>query len=127
MSAYAFSQRLNLLETSSQLAAETRRRVEVLIERTEAEFNIDLDEGNGSMFVTHVAIAWEKLRRGEVLPPAPQSLLDEVAEYVRERDFLENTFDELSGAEERIPAGELAFWTAHLVAVMASTPPQTAS
>jgi hypothetical protein len=98
-----------------------------LIERTEAEFNIELVEANGAMFVTHVAIAWEKLRRGEALPPAPQSLLDEVREYVRERDFLHNNFNELSGTDARLPSGELAFWIAHLVAVRASAPPQTAS
>lgn len=127
MPAYAFTQRLDLLETSSQLSPETRRRVELLVERSEAEFNIVLVEENGAMLVTHVSIAWEKLRRGEMLPPAPESLFDEVEEYVGERDFLQNSFNELSGAEEHLPPDELAFWTAHLVAVRASAPPQTAS
>jgi hypothetical protein len=117
MPANSFARRLDLLESSSQLSQETRRRIELLVQRVETEFDLELTEDRGAMFVTHVAIAWEKLRRGETLPPAPDNLLDEVRGHVRERDFLAKSFADLDDSVATIPDGELAFWTAHLVAV----------
>ena len=117
MPADAFSQRLDLLEASDQLSPETRHRVETLVGRIEAELGVELSEERGAMFVTHVAIAWEKLSRGTALPSAPQNLIDEVAPYTRERSFLQEAFHEIAGPGEQLPPDELAFWTVHLAAV----------
>lgn len=115
--------RLRLLEDSGtispQVAAWTRR----VMARVEAEYGLTLTEENGAMFVTHLAVALERLRAGEAIERMPSQALVEVRGYSREWHFMQRVAEEAaSDLGVAVPEGEIGFLTAHLAALVHGDP-----
>lgn len=114
--------RLRLLEESGQIGPAVAALTRQTIGRVEAEYGLVLDEENGSMFVTHLAVALERLRQGQAIAAMPEAALAEVRGYGREWRFIERVAAEAaSQMGVTVPEGEVGFLTAHLATLVHST------
>lgn len=115
----AFTQRLDLLEDSDQVSAVARRLTLEFVDATEATFGVPLDEQNGAMLVTHLAMALTRSERGLPLgdePPA--ALADEVRTHERELRFARERLDACAATiGSTLPEAEYLFVAAHVCTV----------
>lgn len=111
--------RLQLLEDSQTISPEVAGLARRLMARVEAEYDLTLTEENGSMFVTHLAVALERLRAGEAIEQMPPAALAEVRGYRREWGFMQRVAEE-AGTQlgVSVPEGEVGFLTVHLAALV---------
>ena len=73
-----FDRRLDLLETSGQVSPQARRLTIELVEGVEREFRLRLDEDNGAMLVTHLAMSLTRLEHGLVATEVPALVREEI-------------------------------------------------
>lgn len=114
--------RLELLVKSGQVSRTVVEVVREIARKVKESFGLDLSEEDGSMFVTHLAVALERLRRGEPIKEAPESLLEEIREFHDESTFvseLEVYLNSRLGVS--LPLAEKAFCVAHLRALRSRT------
>lgn len=71
--------RLTILHDAGQIGQETYRQIQDAIIWLAEKRMMALTEDNGAMFVTHMAVALERMRKGEAVAPLDESLLAEVA------------------------------------------------
>lgn len=118
--------RLRLLEDSRTISPEVAQWTRRAMARVEAEYGLILTEENGAMFVTHLAVALERLRAGEAIERMPSEALAEVRGYSREWHFMQRVAEEAaSDLGVAVPEGEVGFLTAHLAALVHGDPPET--
>jgi transcriptional regulatory protein LevR len=112
------SERLDLLETHGQIDGPARRSAERFVATLAAQFDLAPDSDGAAMFLTHVAIAFTRVRRGEPAPAVPDILEEELSGRVEEREAVaaaaKAVEEELDGP---VPASELVFMTAHVCAL----------
>jgi transcriptional regulatory protein LevR len=114
-----FDRRLDLLETSGQVSPQARRLTIELVEGVEREFRLRLDEDNGAMLVTHLAMSLTRLERGLVESEVPALVREEIEEHDRELVFMRSALAACGDALGRpIPQAEVLFMTAHLYVVL---------
>jgi hypothetical protein len=111
----AFTQRLDLLEDSGQISASARAATLRFVAAAEDAFGVAIDEANGAMLVTHLAMAVTRTERGEPLDAAPPAaLVDEVAAHQAELAFVRS---QLAGLG--LPESEEIFMAAHVCTLTA--------
>lgn len=71
-------QRLDLLEKTKQINGDTVKALENFIKVVEDRLNIKITEENGSMLVTHIALAISRIEKGEEIVALEDSLLKEL-------------------------------------------------
>jgi transcriptional regulatory protein LevR len=114
-----FDRRLDLLETSGQVSPQARRLTIELVEGVEREFRLRLDEDNGAMLVTHLAMSLTRLEHGLVESEVPALVREEIEEHDRELVFMRSALAACGDALGRpIPQAEVLFMTAHLCVVL---------
>jgi hypothetical protein len=115
----AFSDRLDLLEESGQVSPAARTAALGFVEEAERAFAVALDEANGAMLVTHLAMALTRAERGEEHPgDPPAAVVDEVRLHETEWRFVAERLAACADAiGAPLPDAEQAFVTAHLCAV----------
>jgi hypothetical protein len=107
--------RLDLLEAHGQIDPAARRATEEFVGSLAARFHIVPESEGAAMFVTHVAIAFTRLRRGEPAPSVPDVLAEELSSKIEEAEAVEATAREMeSDIGGRLPAAELVYITAHV-------------
>lgn len=111
--------RLQLLEESGQISPAIAELTREVMRRIEAAYQLELTEANGAMFVTHLAVALERLRTGQAISEMPEAALAEVKGYTREWQFVtEITREAADRLKVQVPEGEVGFLTAHLAALV---------
>jgi hypothetical protein len=119
MMASPFDRRLDLLETSGQVSPQARRLTIELVEGVEREFRLRLDEDNGAMLVTHLAMSLTRLEHGLVATEVPALVREEIGAHDRELVFMRSALAACGDALGRpIPQAEVLFMTAHLCVVL---------
>jgi hypothetical protein len=110
--------RLDLLEAHGQIEPAARRATEEFVGSLAARFHIVPESEGAAMFVTHVAIAFTRLSRGEPAPSVPDVLAEELSSKTEETEAVEATAREMESAiGGRLPAAELVYITAHVCAL----------
>lgn len=71
-------ERLVILQQAGQIDDATVKSIEKFIKLIEEKLNIKVTEENGSMFVTHIAMAISRLKNGEEIAPLDDLLLSEL-------------------------------------------------
>ena len=114
-----FTPRLDLLEDSGQVSPVARQQTLDFVDAIEATFAVPLDEENGAMLVTHLAMALTRSERRAPLDEEPPAVIVGEAHanpielaFVRERL---DTYGAVLG--EALPESEYVFMTAHLCTV----------
>lgn len=111
--------RLKLLEDSETISPSVAGLTRWVMSRVEDEYHLTLTEENGAMFVTHLAVALERLRVGEAIEQMPPAALEEVRGYEREWDFMQGVAQEAAARlGVSVPAGEVGYLTAHLATLV---------
>ena len=115
----AFTSRLDLLEGSGQVSAVARQQTLDFVDAVEATFDVPLDEANGAMLVTHLAMALTRSERHEPLSEEPPAVIVAEAQaneaelrFVRERL---DVYGAVLG--ETLPESEYLFVAAHVCTV----------
>ena len=72
------SVRLQILQDAGQLSEANHRAIAGIIAMLADDWNIELTEENGAMFVTHLAIALERIAKGEPVKPVEEYVLAEL-------------------------------------------------
>jgi transcriptional regulatory protein LevR len=113
-----FRERLDMLEESGQMTALARWLTENALARIAEELQVRLGEDNAAQFVTHLAIALNRLQRGEAV--APSALVtDEVAEHPHVREVMRRVMDECEEVLDReVPDAEVDYMAVHLCALI---------
>jgi transcriptional regulatory protein LevR len=113
----AFEERFDMLEESGQITSLTRWLTENSLARIADELQLRLTEDNAAQFVTHLAIALNRLQRGEAVEPSA-TVSDEIADYGREREVMRRVMDECQEVLDRaVPDAEVDYMTVHLAAL----------
>src|SRR5574341_964915 len=111
--------RITLLLESEQISPITAQTTARLLEKVEIRFGRPLLDAAAIMFTTHIAIALERLLRGETLTEGlPQDLLEEVQARSEDWRFAQ-TLTEFVQAETgaALPESEIGYMAAHLGAL----------
>lgn len=72
--------RLKLLEESGEIDSSIRNAVINFIKHIEDKYFIEVVEENGGMLVTHLAMAFSRIRRGEEIEDIDEEIFKEVKE-----------------------------------------------
>ncbi|MDB4896357.1 MAG: putative transcriptional antiterminator [Firmicutes bacterium] len=111
--------RLQLLAESGQISPLVAELTREVMRKVEAAYHIELTEENGAMFVTHLAVALERLRTGQAISEMPEAALAEVKAYTREWQFMSEVARETAERlHVQVPEGEVGFLTAHLATLV---------
>lgn len=107
-------QRLIILNESGKIDYETVVSIEDFIKIVEEELNVDITEDNGSMFVTHLAMAISRIKNGEEIVTLEESLLKELKSqpYYNKIPKLITSLEEQ--LEIKIPESEFGYIGLHL-------------
>lgn len=107
-------ERLNLLKESGQIDKSTVQNLHDFIKIIEDRLNVKITEENGSMFVTHMAMAITRIKAGEEITPLEDSLLEELEStpVYHEIPILISKFEKESGII--IPQSEYGYISLHL-------------
>jgi hypothetical protein len=114
-----FTPRLDLLEDSGQVTQVARAQTLDFVDAVESTFDVTLDEENGAMLVTHLAMALTRSERRAPLDEEPPAVIvDEARANVTELAFVREKLDAYGAVlGEPLPASEYVFMTAHLCTV----------
>lgn len=74
----SLSMRLQILKDAGQLNEANYQAITKVIEMLADDWNIELTEENGAMFITHLAIAFERIAKGETVKPVEDFVLEEL-------------------------------------------------
>lgn len=112
--------RLRLLEESGQIGPEVAELTRFVLERVQERYGVVLTEQNGAMFITHLAVALERLRSGQAIDCMLADGLAEVKAYPEEWAFVSQVVGEEAGQRlgVAVPEGEIGFLTAHLITLI---------
>ena len=72
--------RLELLESSNTINTETKKSLERVIEIFKNKYSIELVEENGSMMITHLAMAITRIKQGEPVKKISEDVYEEILE-----------------------------------------------
>lgn len=117
-----FAERFSLLLSSGQVQLPILNVVMKMINFVEIEFGIELTEDNAEMFVSHIALALQRIANGESIKEAPSALMNEaqaLTEYWNQSGILTQIASE--ALDQEIPQSEHAYLTLHLATLMHNT------
>ncbi|TDT61329.1 PRD domain-containing protein [Fonticella tunisiensis] len=112
--------RLQILKDADQISLENYDAIIKVIEIFERELNIKLTEENGAMFITHLAIAFERIKKGEMVEDINDTIYEEIknsSRFTSSEKFLELLEKELN---IEIPESEKTFIMMHLCVLFES-------
>ncbi len=113
--ATAFDERFDLLRESDQAGDQAIALTRQVAQAVERDFRLALNEDNGGMFVTHVAIAVQRLIDGVALDTPPAVVLAEARALSGEWAYAEKLAASLTTAlGKTVPEGEIGYLTLHL-------------
>ena len=110
--------RLQILEDSGEISFSVAQSVRAFIRQLESRYAFEVSEENGAMFVTHLAVALNRIQKGETIEEIDPILLTE-AEGTRYWSALPGLLAELeAGAKVKIPQQERGYLALHLAVML---------
>ncbi|MCG8641715.1 MAG: PRD domain-containing protein, partial [Desulfobacterales bacterium] len=67
------NQRLDILHNAGEISAEIKMVVMNFVHAFEEKYNLTMTEENASMFITHLAMALARIKRGEEVNPIDEA------------------------------------------------------
>ena len=110
-----FYQRFVLMLESGQVQPRVMDVVTNIMTQIEQDYGLSLNEDNAGMFVTHIALALQRLTDDEPLEEVPSVVLDEARALTRQWNYAQQIAAEVAGMLDRpLPEGEIGYLTIHL-------------
>ncbi len=112
--------RLNLLVDAGEIDDTIRCSVVEFVKSIEDKYSLKITEENGSMLVSHLAMALGRIKRGEEIQTMDEELFAEVKETktYKELDMFYDTLEE--NLNIKIPQAEKDFIALHLCTLIAN-------
>lgn len=112
------SERLDLFMSSGQISEMTYRALLKVIDKLEQQYGIVLTEENGAMFVTHLSIAIERIKKQEYIEAVDKEIYKEI-----ENDLSFGRAEQAFGLIQQesnitIPDNEKGYIMIHLCALL---------
>lgn len=111
---YLLMKRLDILNESDEVDEDIKNAVVNFAEDIEKEYSIVINEENGAMLITHVAMALSRIKRGEKIDSIDEEIFNQVKKtkvYSNMPKFYENIEKNL---DIKIPESEKGFIALHL-------------
>lgn len=106
--------RLNILKEAGQINEEVYKNVLAIIAFIDEKFNIKLTEENGSMLVTHLSVALQRIKNGVNIDEAGEDIVNELIK----NKYYTKTLEVINDIEKLInmfiPEKEKVFIIMHL-------------
>lgn len=106
--------RLNILKEAGQISEETFEALKRVINMLNDKFDIKLTEENGAMLITHLSVALERIKKGEII----EGIDSEIYEQIKNHPAYKECIKVLKSIEEesniKIPENEETFIMMHL-------------
>ncbi len=106
-------ERLKILVAGEQLDADLKVKIESLLEKFESDFELEMNNENAAMLVTHLPMALMRIKRGEEVEDLNEIVLKELKKeeyYSPCLGFIKKIEAE---TEIEIPAGEKNYLALH--------------
>ncbi|WP_179122300.1 PRD domain-containing protein [Caloramator quimbayensis] len=107
-----------ILKEAGQIDEEVFTNVNKIIFMMKEEYNIELTEENGAMLVTHLSIALQRIKKGEII----NQLDKEIFSQVKDNKFYKISEDIVNNIENLInvliPFNEKVYIVMHLCALL---------
>lgn len=113
------NERLELLQVSGTISKETCKLVQQLIIKTREQRKITLTEENAAALVTHMAMARDRILKGEIAAPIDAAIMEEIKgspDYEKATAIVKE-WDELLGIV--FPEAEKGYLLLHLCTLLA--------
>lgn len=114
--------RLKILKDSNQISEDTYENVIKIISIIRQNYNIDISEENGGMFITHIAIALERIKINESVEA--NNIDEDIYEEILKNEHFEKCKAITNEIQEEIniniPEGEERFIIMHLCTMISS-------
>lgn len=110
--------RLNILLENDVITEEVYNRLKEVINRLKDEFNIEITEENGGMFITHLSAAITRVNDGKPLDSIDESVIEQIkleTSYNRALEIME-TINNIFGVI--FPKEEEVFIITHLCTIL---------
>lgn len=106
--------RLNILKEAGQISEDTFNILKKVILMIRDKWNIQLTEENGAMLITHLSVALERIKKGEII----EGIDSEIYEQIKSHPMYKKCTEVLKNIEEesniKIPENEQTFIMMHL-------------
>jgi len=110
--------RLQILKDAGQISEETYEGLNRIIDMFKNKWDITLVEENGAMLITHLSVAMERGRRGEVIEGIDNEIYNEIKNHC-EFDKCKRIVKDISEeARINIPENEETFIMMHLCTLL---------
>lgn len=110
--------RLKLLKDGAQIDEDTYNNLLKIIESFKKDFQIELSEENGGMFITHLAVALERIKKKELVEPIEDLIFEEVRNdknFKKANDILGSLENDINIS---VPEVERPFILMHIVTLL---------
>lgn len=112
--------RLQILKDAGQISEETFESLKRIIEMFKDKWNIELVEENGAMLMTHLSVAMERVKRGEVIEGIDEVIYNEIKNHCEFERCKQIVKDISKQARINIPENEETFIMMHLCTLLES-------
>lgn len=111
-------ERLNILKTAGSIDNEIYENVIEVIGKFTTNWNIELNEENGAMLITHLATALARIKKGEAISHLDESILEELKSYEKYYHAEEILKDMVSIVDSDIPESEEQYLMMHVCSLL---------
>jgi transcriptional antiterminator len=110
-----FHERFALMLDSGQIQQRIVDVVMEIIRQIERDYHLSLNEDNAGMFVTHIALALQRLADDQPLEETPPVVLAEARTMAQQWDYAQRLAAYIAEAlVKSLPEGEIGYLTIHL-------------
>jgi transcriptional antiterminator len=110
--------RLQILKDAGQITEETFEALKSVIKMFKNKWGIALIEENGAMLITHLSVAIERIKKGEIIEGIDSEVYSEIenhGEFGKARQILK---DIIEASNTKIPESEETFIMMHLCTLL---------
>jgi transcriptional regulatory protein LevR len=112
--------RLQIMKDAGLISEETFEGLNQIIEMFNSKWNVELTEENGAMLITHLSVAIERIKKGEIIEGIDSEIYSEIKkhkDFDRAKQMLKN-IEEVAAAD--MPESEETFIMMHLCTLLES-------
>lgn len=113
------NQRLDILLDAGEISAEIKMVIMNFVHAFEKKYTLTMTEENASMFITHLAMALARIKRGEGVNPIDEAIINEVKQN-KIYNELPQFYDQIEkDLDIVIPESEKGFIALHACTLLA--------
>jgi transcriptional antiterminator len=110
--------RLNILKDAGQISEETFEALKRVIDIFRNKYGIVLTEENGAMLITHLSVAFERIKKGEIIEGIESEIYNEIRNHQEFNKAKEMIGQIMGVANTEIPESEETFIMMHLCTLL---------